>query len=201
MAYVVEANVAFVELERIFGANPQEGHARLLEFRGEHHAAFLRQAIAVLESGRSDSFSQILWRLCQEDSTGLQQMLFTADLLSLDEAAKLLRLSGSKDPGYQTSLVETVRTEIDRMGPGVGQHELMRVLELVAKAVDSERLGVMLSKLCEHPDEWLRAKVAVLMGLVSRSFPKRAQLLKDVDPRVRANAVETLWGCKDDESK
>lgn len=197
---MADTPVKLPELEAIFQNSPQEAHSRLRAYHDERRSDFLREAIALLESGRNNSFSQVVWKICQENTADLQQLLFTVDLLNLDDAAKLLRLSGSKDPGYQISLVERVRKEIETGGQNLSQQEWTRLLELLAKSVDGERLGGMLARLCEHRDKRLRSKAAVLMGLVARSVPGRLNLLRDVDPRVRANAVEALWGCRDPES-
>lgn len=197
---MADTPVKLPELEEIFQESPQQAHTRLRAYHDEQRSDFLREAIALLESGRNNSFSQIVWKICQENTAGLQQLLFTVDLLNLDDAAKLLRLSGSKDPGYQTSLVERVRKEIETDGQNLGQQDWTRLLELLARSVDGERLGGMLARLCEHRDKRLRSKAAVLMGLVARNVPGRLNLLRDVDPRVRANAVEGLWGQRDAES-
>lgn len=184
----------------MFLADPKVGHEALKRFRQDDLAEFLRQAIRFLENGAQTSFAQVVQQFCQEDAATLPQMLFTADLLSLEEAAQLLRIHSRHNPDYQVNLMETVRREIDEAGPRLPQREMTRLLEILAKSMEPDKVSAMLASLCEHPDERLRSKVAVLSGVVAKHLPKRLNLLKDVDPRVRANAVEGLWGKKDAES-
>ncbi len=188
------------DLEEVFLADPKEGHERLKQFFEEQRAEFLRQAIALLSEGTPTSFSQLVQQICQKEAGTLEQILFTADLLSLDETAQLLKIQGRNNPAHQVNLLQSVRREIDRSGMRLAQRELMRLLEILAKSVEMEKLGGMLVSLCEHSDERLRSKVAVLSGVVAKQLPKHINLLKDVDPRVRANAVQALWGKKDPES-
>lgn len=195
-----DTSLSILEIERVFADDPKNGREQLCQLKASNHREFLSQAIQYLEVGNANSYSQVILQICREDAFNLNQMLFTADLLTLDEAARLLRVSSKNDPGYQEHLISSVMAEIEKAGFGIANQELTRLLEILAKSVDSERLSGMLAALCGHPDERLRSKVALLVGSLARKLPKRAELLKDIDPRVRANAVEALWGKRDSES-
>jgi len=197
---VANPGFSIQQLEKVFTENPKLGHEQLREWKAADHAEFLRQAIDVLEIGLGNSFSQVVLQMCREDSSNLKQMLFTADLLSLDDAARLLRITSKNDPGYQVHLVSSVKAEFDQTGSGIESNEFTRLLEILSKSVDPERMGGMLSKLADHPDLRLRSKAAILAGSLSRQSLSRASLLKDADLRVRANAVEGLWGQLDHEA-
>jgi hypothetical protein len=197
---VVETSFSIAEFEKSFHENARAAREQLIQFKKADQAAFLRQAIEFLEAGNSNSYSQTVSQLVRENSSNLTQMLQTADLLNLEQAARLLRVSSKNDPAFQTDLIASVKLEIDLNGAGVSRKDLTRLLELLARSVETERLGAMLAKLCDHPDERIRSKVAVLAGSMVRQNPAFASLLKDVDPRVRANAVEALWGKRDEES-
>jgi len=194
---VAETSFSIQELERIFGEDPKLGHQQMQEWKAEHRADFLRMAIGVLEQGSGNSFSQLLLQVCREDSSSLSQMLVTADLLSLDEAARLLRVSTKNDPSYQVSLIANVKAELEKNTSGLANAEFSRVLDILSRSVDVDKLGGILSSLVEHPDERVRSKVAVIAAGSSRVSPQKQGWLKDPDPRVRANAVESLWGRRD----
>lgn len=200
MDRVTESNNSIAVVEQLFTENPRLAHEQLLSWKATDHAGFLRQSIELLERGESNSFTQLILRLCRADSSNLKQMLFTADLLSLDESARLLRLSSRNDAGYETHLISGLKTEVDRAGGAIANRDFERLLEILAQAVHPKRLGGILARFSEHPDERLRSKAALLSGRLARQLPKQTALLKDVDPRVRANAVESLWGRRDVES-
>lgn len=197
MVRVAEASLTIRELEKVFVENPKLGHEQLRLLKSEQHAEFLRQAIELLEEGSSNSFSQVLRQFCREDSANLKQMMFAADLLTLDEAARLLRISSKGDPAYQVHLMASVKSEIEKAGAGYFGKDYTRMLDILSKAVDPERMGSMLASLVNHPDERLRSKVALMARGLGRALPKRSELMRDPDPRVRANTVESFWGQRD----
>lgn len=175
-------------------------HSRLRQWKDNHHVDFLAKALEVLKRGEDTNFTQLVLQLCREDGVSMQQILFTADLLSLDEAARVVRLATKSDPGFQVHLVAAVKAEIEKAGSSVRSEDLTRLMEMLVHAVDANRLIPFLAKLCEHGDERIRSKAVLLTGRVARKLPKSMQLLRDHDPRVRANAVESLWGRTDAET-
>lgn len=197
---MAETSFTISDLESVFLESPQNGREKLLQLKAEHQGEFLRQAIPFLELGVTNSFSQMILQLCREDALDVQHLLFTPDLLSLEEAARLLHISSKNNPRYQIHLISSVKSEIDKAGSGIPNRELTRLLEILAKSVDPELLGGMIAALCKHPDAQIRSKVALMVGSMVCKLGKCSGLLKDIDPRVRANAVEGLWGKRDPES-
>ena len=210
MDKVTESNNSIAAIEQVFADNPRQGHERLLSWKAADHANFLRQSIELLERAGNNSFTQLVQRLCREDSSKLKQTLFTADLLSLDESARLLRISSKSDARYETHLISEMKAEVDRPSGGIANKDFERLLEILAQAIAPERLGGILARFYDHPDGRLRSKAALLSGRLGRPclgrqcfgkyLPKQTELLKDLDPRVRSNAVESLWGRRDAES-
>ncbi len=197
---MADTSFSIQELEKVFAESPRLGHEQLQHWKNEEHAEFLRQAIDLLESGQGNSFSQIVLKLLRQDASSLKQLVATADLLSLEDSIRMLRVASKNDAGYQNHLVSNVKSEIDHSRAWIAKQELTRVLEILSKAVDAEHLEGILSLLSENPDPRLRSKVAMLAGSLLRHQPKCAALLKDSDPRVRANAIASLWGRRDSES-
>ena len=200
MDKVTESNNSIAAIEQVFADNPRQGHERLLSWKAADHANFLRQSIELLERAGNNSFTQLVQRLCREDSSKLKQMLFTADLLSLDESARLLRISSKSDAGYETHLISELKAEVDRAGGEIADRDFERLLDILSQVVKPERLGGILARFYDHPDGRLRSKAALLSGRLAKQLKKQTELMQDVDPRVRANAVESLWGRSDVES-
>ncbi len=175
-------------------------HLKLRQLNNDDYGDFLAMVIEVLKQGEDNSFTQLILDLCREVGASIQQILFTADLLSMDEAARVVRLASKSDPGFQMQLVAAVKTEIDKASSSLQGDDLTRLMEMLVHAVDANRLVPFLSKLCEHRDDRIRSKAVLLSGRVGRRLPKSSQLLRDADARVRANAVESMWGRTDKES-
>jgi hypothetical protein len=78
---------------------------------------------------------------------------------------------------------------------------LMRVINNLEKLTDARRIVPRLLPLLRHPDLRLRSKVVRIVGCCGRNKQWVARQLADADPRIRANAVEGLWGIDDPESR
>lgn len=175
-------------------------HQKLRSFKNEDYPQFLNTAVTVFKRREDSNFTQILIQLLREDDPCLRQILFSKDMLTLDEAAQLVRSASRLDPGFQVHLVGAVKTEIDKAGANVRSEDLARILEMLATTIDASRLIPFLSKLCQHNDDRLRSKAVLLTGRLAKKINPNSELMKDLDPRVRANAVEALWGRNDEDS-
>jgi hypothetical protein len=69
-----------------------------------------------------------------------------------------------------------------------------RILEIVATISDGSRIRPLLPLLLRSPDTRIRSKAVLLLGRFSQNLSWLAQRLAERDPRVRANAVESMWG-------
>ena len=197
---MVELSLDLESLRSAFQGNPVIAHQRLREFRASNHPEFLRQALEILRAGEDNSFTHLLIQSLREDGRSLQQMLFDPAAMSVEEAANVVKLVSKSDPSFTVHFTAAIKTEIDKSGSEVRSEDLARLLEVLVLAVDANRLVPLLGHLCSHGDEKIRSKAVLLSGRVARSFPKGLALLKDLDPRVRANAVESLWGRRDEET-
>jgi hypothetical protein len=197
---VVASSTTFTDLETLFAANSLTAHQRLRSLKNEDYPAFLDGAVALFKRGQDSSFHQVVLQLLREDDPCLTQILFAKDRLSLEEAAHLVRIASRLDAGFQVHLVASVKTEIDKAGANIKSEYLARLLEMLVSAIDANRLIPLLTKLCDHEDERLRSKAVLLTGRLARKHSKSSELMRDLDPRVRANAVESLWGRADEDS-
>ncbi|WP_031495151.1 HEAT repeat domain-containing protein [Bryobacter aggregatus] len=191
---------SIVEIERVFAQNAMQARSRLRQWKDTDPANFLQQTIELLKRGEDTGFTHMVLQLCREDRSSLQELLFTSDLLSLDESARLVHLVTKNDPNFQVDLVASVKAVLENTSSNLRSEELTRFLEILVSTVDAKWMLPFLSKLCEHSDERIRSKAVLLTGRVARSLPRNLELLCDLDPRVRANAVESLWTRKDLES-
>jgi len=76
----------------------------------------------------------------------------------------------------------------------------MRLLEIMAEASDRGR-SVLLAQLLHHPNAQVRSKAALLVGKATQDVKWVSQRMSETDSRVRANAVEALWGVESEDCR
>jgi hypothetical protein len=107
----------------------------------------------------------------------------------------------AEDPGSDLVLVKAiVEQALGNQAPGALK-ALMRVVNSLEKLTDARRIAPRLLPLLRHPDQRLRSKVVRIVGCCGKNKQWVARQLADADPRIRANAVEALWGIDDPESR
>ena len=72
--------------------------------------------------------------------------------------------------------------------------DALHALELVDAISDCSRLGSYLIQFLNHPNEKVRSKAALMLGRSNWNLTRLESLLASDDSRLRANAVESLWG-------
>lgn len=75
------------------------------------------------------------------------------------------------------------------------------MLDILAEISDGPRLVPLLTNLLQYPDPRIRSKVTLLMGRRNQNSRWVEQRKEETDPRVRANAIEGLWGAEDDAAR
>jgi HEAT repeat protein len=157
-------------------------------------------------SGLSQAAVQLLFS-AQETSPALQHLArlpgpgnLLADLLTnqqvipLEAAVTLARKLVAFDPRLDVRLVrKTIANAIDGIS-SIGDSDALRMLQLVDAISDCTLLGSSLVQFLRHPSEKVRSKVALMLGRSNWNQARVESLLSSDDDRLRANAVESLWG-------
>ncbi len=117
--------------------------------------------------------------VCDPALIGLEQELaLTRDLCELDPQLDMKlarRLSGTASGKVPEAVVQ-------------------RVLVLLNSIPENARVLPIVIKLLRHPSPSVRSKAALVIGRVSKTPHVTEEFLSEPDPRVRANAIEALWG-------
>jgi HEAT repeats len=178
-------NVLDTQEKRTVGASIQ-GIAR------SQPALFVAAAISMLDSqstleGRRSLYKQwldcpqFLLELAHPDRFGSEQLL--AVCRGLKEIDDLLDVQlGRLMPGRHEDTV------------GLAPDVVLRVLDVLDAISAGSRLILMLGHLTEHKDRRIASKATILVGKRVRNDNWVKRQLAAADPRVRANAVEALWG-------
>ena len=135
------------------------------------------------------------WATLLSTRTELAALLSDPMESALAPAIELARMVASTDATFEVKLMKHVQ-EVGLEHRGAVAY---RVLELIEHISDGSRVLPLLMHLASDPDRWIRSKVALLMGRWRHAPKLISRCLSDPDPRVRANAVESLWGVRDPE--
>jgi hypothetical protein len=112
-------------------------------------------------------------------------------LLTLEEETAMVRDLIELDPSLDMKLAQRLSTASAEAGT---DQAAQRILSLLAVVPENPRVLPLVIKLLRHPSPELRSKAALVIGRLSRTPEMARQLLSEPDPRVRANAIEALWG-------
>ena len=111
-------------------------------------------------------------------------------LIGLEEEVALTRDLCELDPQLDMKLARRLSGGGDKVPEAVVQ----RVLVLLNSIPENARVLPIVIKLLRHPSPNVRSKAALVIGRVSKTPHVMEEFLSQPDPRVRANAIEALWG-------
>ncbi len=198
MDSVVSTRPCLGELEVEFGESPLKVRKALQLWKTDDYPQFLNEAAAFLKATDETPFAKLLLSTLRGDGRSLQDLLLKERPLEADEALRVLSLAAKADPSYPVALLGILRSEAEKQSGSFSALELIRLLELLQSVVDVNVLLPVLTPLCQHPDKQLRSKAVLLAAGPGRKAQANVDALGDMDHRVRANAVEALWGESDD---
>ncbi len=186
--------------------------------------AFLEDAVATFSSnpaGATNSIRQLqasdpsMFALAAvrmlatrtEKSPGLQYvagLVFAGNLLIdplLDETAmpiesaiSLARNLAAAEPILDARLMHKLLAGAGGEVKSIPAPAALRVLRLAAAISDCSRLTSYLIQFLRHPSPEVCSKAALLLGRANLNLPRVRSFLNSNDARVRANAIESLWG-------
>jgi hypothetical protein len=179
----------------MYSEDPVRSAQTLTGLIGEDPSGFVRAAAGLLNERDNPGFQMLVQVLA--GGGGVAKQLCDPDLLQKPSAIELAQKIAAIDPGLDGKLV--------RLLPGRGvsgsdnrEHNLgaERILELLDAISVSNRVVPMVAHLLRHPNARLRAKVSLLIARFTRNVRTAEDRLEESDSRMRANAVEGLWGDK-----
>ena len=118
--------------------------------------------------------------------------------LSLEEAASLARTALQMEPMMDVALAKKLADDTALGEPVQNAGRLMDILGLIS---NGNRITSSLMRLWRSSDPLMRSKAVLLIGRGSRSIQWAQSRLAETDPRIRASAVEALWGVDSAEAK
>jgi len=162
---------------------------------------FLRQSLPLLRDFSDRAGLQFLLKLLAARNL-IAAPLCDAKTFTTEQSITLANRLAQMDPSFRTKLARAV---LDGFGEPGGAHiipeaSVLRFLEIVSDFPRGVQ-AAFVARLLEHRNPKVRSKVTLLMGKFNRNPVWTGSRLKDQDARVRANAVESLWGASDDAAR
>ena len=119
--------------------------------------------------------------------------LLDEEALPMDAAIALARNLSTAEPLLDARLLRKMMANAGGEIRGIKASTALRVLRIAEAISDCSRLSSYLIQLMRHPSAEVRSKVALLLGRANLNLNRVKSFLSSDDPRLRANAVESLW--------
>lgn len=171
-----------------FESNPYAAR-RIIAAKWEaDKVGFLKRAVKVLASPREDPGLRFLLSFLMQHEP-LAALLSNPDFCTCEEAIHITRRACRIDRMFERQIAQPLQTEMD-----VDDDTATRILSILESAAHPQSLPRLLSRLVYNSNPKVRSKAALLVGRGSRNYNLVRRDMEELDPRVRANAVEALWG-------
>jgi hypothetical protein len=185
-------------LVRNFEADAAGSRKQIRDLLDNDRELFFSSAMEIMKSAGDSRGGQFVVALLSANGMLLQALCDPN--LSREQALALGRAAKRVDPMVDTTLARGLADS------AIGESAVVvpdpaRLMEILCEIADPARVMPSLMRLLRHPNSYLRSKAVKMIGQGSRSVKWVMGRLSESDPRVRANAVESLWGVETPEAR
>ncbi|MCW5978825.1 MAG: HEAT repeat domain-containing protein [Bryobacteraceae bacterium] len=179
--------------------DPNRARAEATELRAADPTRFSEAALRLLQTS-GDAAIPALRPLLTLDI--FMRGLFNPSAFSRLDAVRLVRELRRFDSRLDVHLV-TAFIEDHRQDPSPPDAaSVQRVLELVGEVTDNAgRVQHLLSSLQKVEHAWVRSKIVAILASRAGASRRNEELLRDPDPRIRANVIQGIWKTPDSPEK
>jgi hypothetical protein len=121
--------------------------------------------------------------------------------LAREQVLVVARVAQRVDATAESTIAKGLADSVISNDPGVRPKDAGRLLDVLSEISDGSRILPSLMRLLRHPDPHLRSKAVKMIGCGTRNAKWVQGRLVETDPRVRANAIESLWGVDSPEAR
>jgi HEAT repeats len=180
-----------------FDRDATEGREQIRGLLKRDPQAFQEGIARVVKCSRSSSRAlQFAVGLLAEEDLILPTLCDPS--LDLEGAISLARTAMQVDPAMDVTLAKKLA---DATARGEPVRNAGRVMDILGEISNGNRITSSLMRLWRSSDAQMRSKAVLLIGRSSRSVHWAQSRLAEADPRIRANALESLWGVDTAEAK
>lgn len=194
-----DARTVLEALVRNFERDAAENRKLIRELIYSDPEAFYRNAIAVLSHADESRGFQCLAVLLV--SNGFLLRALCDPNLSKEDAVALSRAATRADVLADVELARCLANSAVPAGGPIPLEAAPRLMEILAEISDGSRILPSLIRLMRHPNPFVRSKAALMIGRCGQRVKWVRGRLDEDDPRVRANAIEALWGSESPEAQ
>lgn len=174
-----------------FGANSAVAAKAIREMYQMDPASFAPAVAEVLCNGPELPGAQFLMAVLVAETDWLRMVCNPAKY-TLDQSLDLVKRAHKLDPSTELKLAKLLAplsfsTEEE-------SRFATRILEILERSPDPSTALPALRQLAQCPNAHVRSKAALIIGRINRNPQWAEQSAQESDPRVAANAVESLWG-------
>jgi hypothetical protein len=180
-------------LVKRFDHDPDAYRAAIQTSFESDRESFVRNALPLLRADASSPGYQYLLAFLIARGCAVA-IVSDAALLTADEARTVARRLSALDPLFAMKLARAVPAAPADATEGRLDAVTGRLVDLIVSLRDGQGILPAAAVLLRHPDRHIQSKAALIVGRIHHSHKWVDQKLSDPDPRVRANAVESLWG-------
>jgi HEAT repeat protein len=168
-----------------YGEDPALARRQLRNLSACDQPGFIRIALVHLSHGRTGPAETHLSHLLGADREYVD-VLTDPDQLADDEAVAAAAMMARGDKEFYRKLLELRRTRDAR--------RIFRILQLINQDDQAMALVPWLRDLVNDENSRLASKAAMILSRLTKNPMVVDKFLRSSDARVRANAVEGLWG-------
>jgi HEAT repeat protein len=185
-------------LVKNFEADAAASRNQIRDLLDNDSELFYSTAVEILKSTGDSRGAQYLVALLV--SNGMLLRALCSPDLSREEALSMGRSARRVDPMIDVTLARSLADSAVGNG-AVHVADPARLMDILCEIGDAGRIMPSLMRMMRHPNPYLRSKAVKMIGRGSRSTKWVMGRLSEPDPRVRANAVESLWGVDTPEAR
>jgi hypothetical protein len=195
----VDSRTILEALVRNFERDVAENRKLIREQLDDDPEAFYNNAIALLkDSDESRGFQHLVVLLV---SNGFLLKALCDPNLSREEAMALGRAATRANPLADVELARGLADSATQEDGPIKLESAPRLMEILAEISDGSRIAPSLMRLMRHSNPYIRSKAVLMIGRGSLSVKWVRGRLSEPDPRIRANAIEALWGVESAEAQ
>ena len=180
-----------------FETDASASRAQIRNLMDNYRDLFYQTSIEILKTAPDSRGAQYLVALLVSNGM-LLEALCSPDL-SREEALALGRSARRVDPMIDVTLARSLADSA--VGGAVHVADPARLMDILCEIADPSRITSSLMRMMRHPNPNLRSKAVKMIGRGSKSAKWVMGRLNESDPRVRANAVESMWGVDTPEAR
>lgn len=179
-----------------FDAKPFATSRALRQLRDSETARFVESALRVIAEQPESASIRFLATLIPLTDQILELI---AHPKAFDEAGarRIIEVMRRIDSQTESRLLRLITANPAKpLAPQI----IDRILDVIDSITDTPRLVPVLMQIYRAASPYLRARLALSIGRHHRNKDWIEDRMRDTDARVRANAVEANWNCKDDQA-